>query len=110
MLVGDSMNRNQFESLLCLLREGLPDKSKMYETHGYKITKGRGYFMFKFEVNLSRSFFVSSLLKILMMAVELVLAGLQLHCGICSVPLPCQGRGSCQCTRKFQSYSIHRPH
>ncbi|KAL3637005.1 hypothetical protein CASFOL_019304 [Castilleja foliolosa] len=49
MLVGDSMNRNQFESLLCLLREGLPDKSKMYEVHGYKITKGRGYFVFKFE-------------------------------------------------------------
>ncbi|KAL0453411.1 UNVERIFIED_CONTAM: protein trichome birefringence-like 5 [Sesamum latifolium] len=34
MLVGDSMNRNQFESLLCLLREALPDKSKMYEVHG----------------------------------------------------------------------------
>uniref|UniRef100_A0A5B7A100 Uncharacterized protein n=1 Tax=Davidia involucrata TaxID=16924 RepID=A0A5B7A100_DAVIN len=49
LLVGDSMNRNQFESLLCLLREGLPDKSKMYETHGYKITKGRGYYIFKFE-------------------------------------------------------------
>ncbi|KAL2502128.1 protein trichome birefringence-like 5 [Forsythia ovata] len=49
MLVGDSMNRNQFESLLCLLREALPDKSKMYETHGYKITKGRGYYVFKFE-------------------------------------------------------------
>ncbi|GFP97448.1 protein trichome birefringence-like 5 [Phtheirospermum japonicum] len=49
MLVGDSMNRNQFESLLCLLREGLPDKSKMYEVHGYKISKGRGYFVFKFE-------------------------------------------------------------
>ncbi|KAH6821860.1 TRICHOME BIREFRINGENCE-LIKE 5 [Perilla frutescens var. hirtella] len=48
MLVGDSMNRNQFESLLCLLREGLPDKSKMYETRGNKITKGRGYFIFKF--------------------------------------------------------------
>ncbi|MQM04628.1 hypothetical protein Taro_037432 [Colocasia esculenta] len=48
MLVGDSMNRNQFESMLCLLREGLPDKSKMYETRGYKITKGRGYFIFKF--------------------------------------------------------------
>lgn len=48
MLVGDSMNRNQFESMLCVLREGLPDKSKMYETHGYKITKGRGYFVFKF--------------------------------------------------------------
>ncbi|XP_051138550.1 protein trichome birefringence-like 5 [Andrographis paniculata] len=49
MLVGDSMNRNQFESLLCLLREALPDKSKMYEIHGYKITKGRGYYVFKFE-------------------------------------------------------------
>lgn len=50
MLTGDSMNRNQFESLLCMLREGLPDKSKMYEVHGYKITKGRGYYIFKFEV------------------------------------------------------------
>ncbi|XP_075491426.1 protein trichome birefringence-like 5 [Primulina tabacum] len=49
MLVGDSMNRNQFESLLCLLRDGLPDKNKMYEVHGYKITKGRGYYIFKFE-------------------------------------------------------------
>ncbi|GAV59723.1 PC-Esterase domain-containing protein/PMR5N domain-containing protein [Cephalotus follicularis] len=49
MLIGDSMNRNQFESILCLLREGLPDKSKMYEIHGHRITKGRGYFAFKFE-------------------------------------------------------------
>lgn len=49
MLVGDSMNRNQFESLLCLLREGLPEKRRMYEVHGYRITKGRGYYIFKFE-------------------------------------------------------------
>ncbi|GAA0187107.1 hypothetical protein LIER_34395 [Lithospermum erythrorhizon] len=49
MLVGDSMNRNQFESLLCMLWEGLSNKSKMYEIHGYKITKGRGYYVFKFE-------------------------------------------------------------
>jgi len=50
MLVGDSMNRNQYESLLCLLREALPDKSKMYETRGNRLTKGRGYFLFKFVV------------------------------------------------------------
>lgn len=50
MLVGDSMNRNQYESILCLLREGLQDKRRMFETHGYKITKGRGYFVFKFKV------------------------------------------------------------
>ncbi|XP_061361679.1 protein trichome birefringence-like 5 [Gastrolobium bilobum] len=49
MLVGDSMNRNQFESILCILREGLQNKSKMYEIHGHKITKGRGYYFFKFE-------------------------------------------------------------
>lgn len=50
MLVGDSMNRNQFESILCVLQEGLPNKSRMYEVHGHKISKGRGYFVFKFEV------------------------------------------------------------
>jgi len=50
MLVGDSMNRNQFESMLCILREALPDKSRMFETHGYRISKGRGYFVFKFAV------------------------------------------------------------
>ncbi|KAK6919833.1 PC-Esterase [Dillenia turbinata] len=42
------MSRNQFESILCLLREGFPDKSRMYETYGCKITKGRGHYVFKF--------------------------------------------------------------
>lgn len=56
MLVGDSMNRNQFESILCLLREGLPDKSRMFETHGYRITKGRGYYVFKFMVHKCDTF------------------------------------------------------
>lgn len=51
LLVGDSMNRNQFESMLCVLREGLSDKSRMYEAYGHNITKGRGYFVFKFEVS-----------------------------------------------------------
>ncbi|XP_010493164.1 PREDICTED: protein trichome birefringence-like 5 [Camelina sativa] len=49
LLVGDSMNRNQFESMICVLREGLSDKSRMYEVYGHNITKGRGYFVFKFE-------------------------------------------------------------
>jgi hypothetical protein len=56
MLVGDSMNRNQFESLLCILREAIPDKTRMFETHGYRISKGRGYFVFKFVViNLTKT-------------------------------------------------------
>lgn len=58
MLVGDSMNRNQFESILCLLREGLSERSGMFEIHGYKITKGRGYFVFKFTVILIVQFYV----------------------------------------------------
>lgn len=45
------MNRNQFESMLCLLHEGLEDKSGMSEVHGHKITKGRGYYVFKFKVH-----------------------------------------------------------
>lgn len=49
MIVGDSMNRNHFESLLCLLHEALPDKSKVYETGGHQVSKGRGYFKFIFE-------------------------------------------------------------
>ncbi|CAN1293678.1 Protein trichome birefringence-like 5 [Linum perenne] len=48
LLVGDSMNRNQFESILCLLREGLPNKTRMFEINGHKITKGRGSYVFKF--------------------------------------------------------------
>lgn len=63
VLVGDSMNRNQFESMLCILREGLSNKSRMFEAHGYRITKGRGYYVFKFmdyncTVEFSRSHFL----------------------------------------------------
>ncbi|CAN4084251.1 unnamed protein product [Withania somnifera] len=49
VLVGDSINRNQFESLLCILREALTNKSRMYKIHGYNIAKGRGYYVFKFK-------------------------------------------------------------
>ncbi|KAL6523363.1 hypothetical protein OROGR_016966 [Orobanche gracilis] len=31
------------------LPSGLPDKSKMFDVHGYEITKGRGFFVFKFQ-------------------------------------------------------------
>ena len=70
MLVGDSMNRNQFESMLCLLREGLPDKSKMFEIHGNKITKGRGYYVFKFVVIIY--FYIIILLQYFLYAVSIV--------------------------------------
>ncbi|XP_051141803.1 protein trichome birefringence-like 6 [Andrographis paniculata] len=49
VFVGDSINRNQWESMLCLLMGGIEDPKKVYEIHGRRITKGRGNYCFKFE-------------------------------------------------------------
>ncbi|CAK7348430.1 unnamed protein product [Dovyalis caffra] len=48
VFVGDSINRNQWESMLCMLMEGVKDPKKVYETHGRKITKEKGNYSFKF--------------------------------------------------------------
>lgn len=49
VFVGDSLNRNQWESMLCLLMGGVEDPKKVYEARGRKITKERGNYCFKFE-------------------------------------------------------------
>lgn len=51
VFVGDSINRNQWESMLCLLSEAVPDKRRVYETHHRKITKGKGFYTFMFMVD-----------------------------------------------------------
>ncbi|KAG6417778.1 hypothetical protein SASPL_119971 [Salvia splendens] len=49
VFVGDSLNRNQWESMLCMLMGGVRDPKKVYEARGRKITKERGNYCFKFE-------------------------------------------------------------
>ncbi|KAF8006666.1 hypothetical protein BT93_K0851 [Corymbia citriodora subsp. variegata] len=48
VFVGDSINRNQWESMLCLLMGGVQDPKRVYETRGRKITKEKGNYSFRF--------------------------------------------------------------
>ncbi|KAG6529546.1 protein trichome birefringence-like 10 [Zingiber officinale] len=49
VFVGDSIGRNQWESLLCMLSTSVSNKSTIYEVNGRSITKHTGFFVFKFE-------------------------------------------------------------
>lgn len=49
VFAGDSIGRNQWESLLCMLALGVPDKKRIYEVNGNPITKHKGFLVFKFE-------------------------------------------------------------
>nr|CBX25309.1 hypothetical_protein [Oryza brachyantha] len=48
VFVGDSIGRNQWESLLCMLSVAVPDKSSIFEVNGSPITKHMGFLIFKF--------------------------------------------------------------
>ncbi|CAL9102280.1 protein trichome birefringence-like 10 [Musa acuminata AAA Group] len=48
VFVGDSIGRNQWESLLCMLSAAVSNKSSIYEVNGNPITKHMGFLVFKF--------------------------------------------------------------
>ncbi|XP_021897935.1 protein trichome birefringence-like 11 [Carica papaya] len=49
VFVGDSIGRNQWESLLCMLASGVANKNSIYEMNGNPITKHKGYLVFMFK-------------------------------------------------------------
>lgn len=53
VFVGDSINRNQWESMLCLLMGAIKDPKRVYEARGRRITKEKGNYCFKFLVSWS---------------------------------------------------------
>lgn len=50
VFVGDSLNRNMWESLVCILRNSVKDRSKVYEANGRHHFRGEASYSFIFKV------------------------------------------------------------
>ncbi|KAK4392043.1 protein trichome birefringence-like 8 [Sesamum angolense] len=58
VFAGDSIGRNQWESLICMLAQGVSNYSTIYEEHGNPITKHKGSLSIKFqEYNLTVQYY-----------------------------------------------------
>ncbi|GFY93404.1 similar to TRICHOME BIREFRINGENCE-LIKE 8 [Actinidia rufa] len=58
IFAGDSIGRNQWESLLCMLAQGVTNQSTIHEEHGQPITKHRGFLSMRFdEYNLTVEYY-----------------------------------------------------
>ncbi|KAK2984379.1 hypothetical protein RJ640_002765 [Escallonia rubra] len=63
VFIGDSLSRNQWESMICLLMTGVEDKNSVYEVNGHKITIRIKYLSvrfksFKFTIEFYRSVYL----------------------------------------------------
>ncbi|KAK9170363.1 hypothetical protein Syun_002503 [Stephania yunnanensis] len=58
VFVGDSIGRNQWESLICMLAQGVSNHSNIYEEYGNPITKHKGYLSMRFhDYNLTVEYY-----------------------------------------------------
>lgn len=57
VFVGDSLNRNMWESLICILRNSVKDKSKVFEVSGRSQFRAEGSYSFLFQVDMPYSNF-----------------------------------------------------
>ncbi|KAL0543650.1 hypothetical protein IC582_018751 [Cucumis melo] len=58
VFVGDSIGRNQWESLLCMLTQGVSNISTIYEENGKPINKHKGFLTMRFqEYNLTVEYY-----------------------------------------------------
>ncbi|CAI9771092.1 unnamed protein product [Fraxinus pennsylvanica] len=69
VFVGDSINRNMWEALVCALRESLDDKSKVFEASGRREFRSQGFYSFQFKdfecsIDFIRSPFLVQELKV----------------------------------------------
>ncbi|KAH0461863.1 hypothetical protein IEQ34_009438 [Dendrobium chrysotoxum] len=60
LFVGDSLNRNMWESLICILHNSIKDRSRVYEVSGRSKFKIQGYYSFRFEDYMCSVDFVRS--------------------------------------------------
>lgn len=60
VFVGDSLNRNMWESLLCVLRNSVEDKNKVNEVSGRKEFRTEKSYSFIFQVSFIHSLITSS--------------------------------------------------
>ncbi|TKY69890.1 trichome birefringence 2 [Spatholobus suberectus] len=60
VFVGDSLNRNMWESMVCILRQSVKDKKRVFEISGKTEFKKKGVYAFRFEDYNCSVDFVSS--------------------------------------------------
>ena len=126
VFVGDSLNRNMWESLVCILRNSIKDNRKVFEVSGNRKFRAEGSYSFLFQVDM-QCFWYSMfcfcfqfpenaagavLLFVLVWEFRTntyvqisCCLGLQLQCWALPLPFPCSGMGDASWTWKAQGNS-----